>query len=186
MTHVNACLIASCNQRGAVPIKVSVLVAVYNVEKYLPQCLESLISQTLEEVEFIIVDDGSTDNSARICDEYARKDSRFRVIHKVQNEGTLRARKIVLSEAKGKWIVFVDGDDWLSTDSLKILYDHAETEKVDILQFNVDVVGGSREFRDLFLSYLGKDNDRGFLKNPKKARCEPVFFFIGGILRNVV
>ena len=90
---------------------VSVIVPVYNVEKYVRQCLESLKAQTLEDVEFVIIDDGSTDSSGRICDEYSI-DSRFRVFH-TENRGLSAARNRGLDEARGEWIEFVDSDDWV-------------------------------------------------------------------------
>jgi len=90
---------------------VSVIVPVYNVEKYLRQCLDSLKEQTLGDVEFIVIDDGSTDGSGEICDEYA-EDSRFRVFH-TENHGLSAARNRGLDEARGEWIEFVDSDDWV-------------------------------------------------------------------------
>ncbi len=106
--------------------KISVIVPVYNVEKYLPTCLDSLVEQTYQNLEIILVDDGSTDNSGRICDEYAGKDSRIRVIHK-KNAGAAMARNSGLDSATGEYISFVDSDDWLAKNAFRIL--HRELER---------------------------------------------------------
>jgi glycosyltransferase involved in cell wall biosynthesis len=91
---------------------ISVIIPIYNVEKYLPQCLDSICAQTYRELEIILVDDGSADRSGGICDEWARKDPRIRVIHK-KNGGVSSARNEGLKAAKGSLIGFVDADDWL-------------------------------------------------------------------------
>jgi glycosyltransferase involved in cell wall biosynthesis len=97
--------------------KVSIIIPVYNVEKYLRECLDSVIAQTFTDWECILVDDGSKDTSPVICDEYAKRDNRFRVIHK-GNGGASLARNIGIDNAHGDWITFVDSDDWLSEDYL--------------------------------------------------------------------
>lgn len=95
---------------------ISVIVPVYNVEKYLRQCLESLSAQTLDDIEIIIVDDGSPDGCPAICDEYAAKDARMKVVHK-ENGGLLSARKAGFAASKGDYIGFVDGDDWVEPET---------------------------------------------------------------------
>lgn len=90
----------------------SVIVPVYNVEEYLPTCIESVLNQTFKDFEVILVDDGSTDESGQICDEYAKKDERVKVIHK-ENGGLSDARNVGLLSSKGKYIAFVDGDDFI-------------------------------------------------------------------------
>lgn len=92
--------------------KISVIVPVYNVEKYLPRCIDSILSQSFTNFELILVDDGSPDNSGRICDKYAAKDSRIRVIHK-KNGGASSARNVGIKNAKGEWITFIDADDYI-------------------------------------------------------------------------
>lgn len=89
---------------------ISVIVPVYNVEKYLHCCVDSILAQTITDIEVLLVDDGSTDGSGAICDEYAKKDSRVRVFHK-ENGGVSSARNLGLDHATGKWIMFVDSDD---------------------------------------------------------------------------
>lgn len=100
--------------------KVSVIVPVYNVEKYVRQCIESILAQTFTDWELLLVDDGTQDNSGYICDEYAQQDSRIRVFHK-KNGGVSSARNLGLENAKGKWITFVDSDDFIGSRYLEQL-----------------------------------------------------------------
>ena len=100
---------------------ISVIVPIYNVEAYLPQCLDSIVSQTYKDLEIILVDDGSTDSSGRICDEFADKDVRIRVIHQ-KNSGLPEARNSGLKVAKGDYIIMPDGDDALHPQMIEILY----------------------------------------------------------------
>lgn len=96
---------------------ISIIIPVYNVEKYLPQCVDSILAQTYQDFEVILVDDGSPDGSPAICNEYAQKDARVRVIHQ-PNAGVSAARNNGMSVAKGDWISFVDSDDWVDSDYL--------------------------------------------------------------------
>lgn len=106
-------------------IKISAIMPVYNVEKYVGRCIDSIISQTLKEWELIAVDDGSTDSSGRICDEYAAADSRIRVIHK-ENGGAPSARNAAIEEASGEYLYFVDSDDWAQPDMFSDMYEKAK------------------------------------------------------------
>ena len=99
--------------------KISILVAVYNTAAYLPQCLDSLLSQTLKDIEVICVDDASTDNSLALLHQYAEKDNRVKVFALKENSGQAHARNVGLSHATGDYIGFVDSDDWLSQDALE-------------------------------------------------------------------
>lgn len=92
--------------------KISVIVPVYNVEKYLPRCIDSILSQTFTDFELLLIDDGSPDNCGKICDEYAAKDSRVKVFHK-SNGGVSSARNLGLDNAQGEWITFIDSDDYI-------------------------------------------------------------------------
>lgn len=112
---------------------VSVIVPVYNVAPYLPDCINSLLAQSLSSIQIILVNDGSKDNSGEICDEYAAKDSRIEVFHK-KNEGVTKARALGIEKATGKWIMFVDGDDTLPFDALNRLYNKAIENSCDIIQ----------------------------------------------------
>ena len=105
--------------------KVSIIVPVYKSEQYLKRCITSLKNQTLEDIEIILVDDASPDNSPRICDEAAAGDSRIKVIHKA-NEGAGKARNAGLETATGKYIGFVDSDDYVSTDMYEKMCDVIE------------------------------------------------------------
>lgn len=105
--------------------KVSVIVPVYNVEKYLRRCLDSIINQTYRNLEIILVDDGSPDNCGVICDEYASKDHRVQVIHR-ENGGLSVARNAGLDVATGEYIAFVDSDDWLADEFVEKLHANAE------------------------------------------------------------
>lgn len=95
----------------------SVIIPVYNVEKYLDQCIRSILTQPFKDLEAILVDDGSTDSSGKMCDDWAAQDSRVRVIHQ-QNGGPSKARNKGIASANGKWILFLDGDDYWPADSL--------------------------------------------------------------------
>lgn len=110
---------------------ISIIVAVYNSEPYLSICLDSIMNQTYKNLQIILVDDGSTDRSGIICDEYAEKDQRFMVIHK-KNHGHSMAKNDGLKLAKGKWIAFADNDDWMETDHLEKLYNAAKKNDADI------------------------------------------------------
>lgn len=112
--------------------KVSVIVAVYNAEKTLSRCLDSLKVQTLQEIEFVCVDDGSTDNSPRILDEYAAKDGRFRVFHKA-NEGVSATRQFGLDHICGEYVIHLDADDYAESDGYRHLYEAAQIEDSDIV-----------------------------------------------------
>ena len=115
--------------------KVSIIVPVYNVEKYLHKCLDSILVQTLTNFEAILVDDGSTDSSGRICDEYAAKDRRFVVVHK-QNEGVAKARITAFEHSKGELITFIDSDDYVSPEYLEKLSKPIIEEDADMVSCN--------------------------------------------------
>ena len=110
---------------------ISVIVPVYNVKEYLVDCIESIVNQTYRNLEIILVDDGSTDGSSTICDEYGLKDKRIRIIHKV-NGGLSSARNAGLDCANGAYISFVDSDDWLEQDFYRILYGAIKAANADI------------------------------------------------------
>lgn len=110
---------------------VSIVVPVYNVEDYLTECVESLLAQTLTEIEIILVDDGSTDRCPSICDDYAERDARIKVIHK-KNGGLSDARNAGLAICKGEYIGFVDSDDTVESDMYELLYCNAKKYEADI------------------------------------------------------
>ena len=115
--------------------KVSIVVPVYNVENYLKRCLDSLINQTLKDIEIIIVDDGSKDNSSSICNEYAELDSRIKVIHK-ENQGLGLARNTGLEVVSGEYVGFVDSDDFVELNTYEQLYNVIMNENADMVTCN--------------------------------------------------
>ncbi len=110
---------------------ISVIIPVYNVEEYINECVDSVINQTYKNLEIILVDDGSTDNSSKICDEYAKLDKRIKSIHQ-QNQGAAEARNNGLKVSKGKYIAFIDSDDYVSNDFIYSLYNNLIKNKADI------------------------------------------------------
>lgn len=114
-------------------VMLSVIVPVYNVEKYLPTCIESILRQTMEELELILVDDGSTDRSSLICDEYAKTDLRIKVIHQ-KNGGLSAARNTGLRSAQGRYISFVDSDDFIRQDMYEVLLNELQKEQADFIK----------------------------------------------------
>ena len=111
---------------------ISVIVPVYNVEEYLRECIDSIIEQTYSNLEIILIDDGSKDESGIICDEYEKKDSRIKVIHK-ENAGVSSARNTGLQIATGDWVAFVDSDDWLEENYFEVLMKCAIDKKAEIV-----------------------------------------------------
>lgn len=114
--------------------KVSVVVPVYNIEGYLEKSIDSLVHQTMEDIEIILVDDGSTDASGEICERYASKDSRIRVIHK-ENEGLSCARNDGIEASSAPYVMFVDGDDWVEPEYCERPYREAMDKKADLVFF---------------------------------------------------
>ena len=110
---------------------ISIIVPIYNVEKYLRQCLDSIQDQTYQNFECLLINDGSSDNSADICREYVSKDSRFRYIEK-ENGGVSSARNLGIEHSKGEYITFIDSDDWVDSDYLEVLYTALIDENADI------------------------------------------------------
>lgn len=118
---------------------VSIIVPVYNVEKYLEKCLDSLINQTYRNLQIILVDDGSGDDSGTICDRYAAQDNRIQVIHKKQS-GVSAARNTGLEAAKGSYICFEDSDDWIDEKMIETMYENMVEEKAQISIIGYDMV----------------------------------------------
>lgn len=117
-------------------VKVSVLVAVYNAEAYLRECLDSLVGQTLREIQVICVDDASTDGSWGILQEYAQKDRRIEIVHLEENGGLAKARNIALARAMGTYICFLDSDDWFAPNSLATIVQKFESDtEIDCVLF---------------------------------------------------
>lgn len=115
---------------------ISVIVPIYNVEKYLSKCVDSIINQTYNNLEIILVDDGSPDNCPKICDEYAKKDDRIKVIHK-ENGGLSDARNAGMKIATGEYISFIDSDDYISNNFIETLYSAMKAENSDIIECDI-------------------------------------------------
>lgn len=158
-------------------IKVSIVVPVYNVpEESLRKCIESTISQSLEEIEIILVDDGSTDISGEICDEYSKKDNRIQVVHK-KNAGLSAARNTGYRIASGEWITFLDSDDWIDRKTCEVNYKIGDSENVDIVIFGT--VQEFSHYKKLFTYHL-KNRTKFFDDECKKLQCE-ILNFTGNI-----
>lgn len=116
-------------------MKISLIVAAYNIEQFITRCITSLINQTFENLEIIIVNDGSTDNTLHIIDELKKSNKNIKVINQ-ENRGLIEARKTGFENSTGEYILFVDGDDWLERKAVEILYTNAIKENADIVLFN--------------------------------------------------
>lgn len=123
---------------------VTVIVPVYDVEDYLERCLDSLCKQSLQDVEFILVNDDSPDRCGIICEEYAAKDTRFRVYRHEENRGISAARNTGIKNASADYLMFVDGDDWVHEDFCKASYECAVTYQADLVMFNYSRVRKQR------------------------------------------
>ena len=168
---------------------ISIIVPVYNVEKYLPRCLDSISSQTYTNWECILVDDGSKDSSGTICDEYAKKDSRF-IVHHKKNGGVSSARNHGLEQMKGEWCTFVDADDILMTNALEVYMSHL-TDDVDSVIASYIMVDNALqtlaksdvEFHDI-INYESALKD--FYKSNLKMFNSYIWdrFFRGSVIKN--
>lgn len=160
---------------------VSVIVPVYNVEDYLENCVESLLKQTYKNIEILLINDGSTDNSSKICDNYGKKDSRIKVYHK-ENEGVSKARNLGLECSTGDYIVFVDADDFVEKTYVEKLFNALINNKCDMSIVNI-IEKYSNE-KEIKLGYLSKQkllNKREFLdhlydkKSYKGGPCNKMY-----------
>lgn len=123
---------------------ISVIIPVYNAEKYLSACLESVMAQTYKNLEILLVNDGSTDNSVAVCEEFAVKDQRIKLIHK-ENGGVSSARNCGLQNANGEYVTFIDSDDYVDKDYVQALYDALQTDNADMSFCNFVYAGKTLE-----------------------------------------
>ena len=140
-------------------VELSVIVPIYKVEKYLKQCVNSILAQTYTDFELILVDDGSPDGSGSICDSYAQKDQRVKAIHK-ENGGLVSARKAGIAASSGKYVTYVDGDDWISSNTYEVLMKVIKQYQVDVVTagFIEEFETDSREYHDLMMpGYYSKE-----------------------------
>lgn len=153
---------------------VSVIIPVYNVEKYLNQCVESVVSQTFKDIEIILVNDGSKDASGTLCDEWAKKDNRIKVIHK-QNSGPAATRNVGTSTASGDWVLYLDSDDWYEQDNLiDTLLCNAAKNGSDIVCFNYRrFFENSRSFSDILCHTESDDVSVAYMVDNKIFTSSP-------------
>ncbi|MBQ1387592.1 glycosyltransferase [Candidatus Saccharibacteria bacterium] len=137
--------------------KVSIVVPIYNVEKYLRECLDSILAQTLKDIEIIAIDDGSPDNCGKIIDEYAKKDKRLKAIHQ-KNSGYTTAVNKGIQLAKGEYIGIIESDDWIEPNMYEVLYKNAKENNTDVTK------GGFWKYN----STLPKKKQNEYYKNPSK------------------
>ena len=135
---------------------ISIIIPIYKAERFIHKCLDSIIAQTYTYWEAILVDDGSPDNCGIICDEYAAKDKRFKVIHQ-ENKGVVNARNIALSIATGEYIAFVDSDDYIESNMLEKMATTAITERLDVVWCNLKRI--YREYEEIERVTIYSDND---------------------------
>lgn len=134
-------------------IKISIIIPIYNAEQYLEQCLESVINQSLKEIEIICVNDGSIDNSLRILEKYSRKDNRIIIINQ-ENEGSSKARNKALEVARGEYCLNIDSDDWIEQGYFETMYEKAKKENLDMLVSDIVLVSsnGREILKDIQMS----------------------------------
>lgn len=142
---------------------ISIIVPVYNVEKYIRECIDSIIKQTYHNIELILIDDGSTDNSAKICDEYATKDKRIKVIHK-ENRGVSSARNIGLDNANGQYITFIDSDDYVKNNYCEELLKNLKDKNADCVACGYNRIYKNKEEKVVSKNAYALDS-LGFLQN---------------------
>ncbi len=172
--------------------KVSIVIPVYNVEKYLEECVDSVINQSYANLEIILVDDGATDSSGRMCDEYATVDPRIRVIHR-QNGGLSAARNTGLDVATGEYIYFLDSDDYIEKDTVSSLVEMCDSENADVVFFDASVFYTDCEPDEKMYSYSrkkrystlnGKDTLVRLLNNDEYRTAVPLTFIKTNYLRS--
>ena len=139
---------------------VTVVLPIYNVEKYLDRCMESIVGQTYTNLEILMIDDGSPDNSPAMCEEWARKDSRIRVIHK-KNAGLGEARNTGIENATGDYICFFDSDDYVRLDTIEILVKQICREQADLAVFGCSTVSADGKIIETFVPLVGDRTYRG-------------------------
>lgn len=156
-------------------IKVSVIIAAYNVEDYIGRCIESIINQTLSEIEIIVVNDGSTDQTLKIINKYKELDKRLIVINK-KNGGVQSARNEGIKSAKGNTILLVDGDDWLDKDALYNLYNELEHKKLDIVCYGYYEAASKKENIQFRNEYTGIYEHDQFLRAILQNKVVPALW----------
>ena len=178
----------SFNNEGAL---VSIIIPVYNVEQYLNECINSVTSQTYTNLEILLIDDGSTDNSPVICDSYAENDFRIKVLHK-QNGGLSDARNVGMEICTGEFVYFLDSDDYIEKDTIEKLVSLALGKKLEFVIFDAVVIdeNGNLQMSDRYIRqhqdenvYDGRSLFSNLIKNSEFIPCIPMMFFSKAALR---
>lgn len=133
--------------------EISVVIPVYNTEKYLRECLDSVMNQTFKDLEIICINDGSTDNSEEILENYKKNDERIKIIHLPENRGLSYVRNRGLESAEGRYIYFLDSDDAIEENAMEILYYEAEKEKLDVIFFDAKIKYEDEKYKKKFETY---------------------------------
>ena len=162
---------------------ISVIVAAYNVEKYLDRCVKSLVEQTYPCLEIVLVDDGSTDSTSVICDEWARQDDRIVVIHK-KNGGPSDARNAGIKRARGKWLGFVDGDDYVSTTMYEHLYQHRIERGITVCGYQTEENGNLYSCPGVDKNLQQREAVDLYMANEFRALCNGEFTYWGSYAWN--
>ncbi len=151
---------------------VSVIIPVYNVEEYIVRCLDSLCTQSLQDIEIILVDDGTPDRCGYICEEYAKKDDHFKVIHHPVNSGLSVARNTGIANANGEYLMFVDSDDWVDEDFCRIPYECATRNQADLVLFRFRYVDANIISINNIKSSVNYVESHDLLNSGKKTTVE--------------
>ena len=142
---------------------ISVVIPMYNSEKSIDRCIKSIINQSYKNIEIIVIDDGSTDNSKKICEKLAMKDSRIKVLTQT-NSGVATARNNGMKEAKGKYLCFIDSDDWIESKMIEICYNKLIKEKVDVIRCNMFTENG-KDLQDVDITSISKKYNENEIKS---------------------
>lgn len=153
-------------------VKVSIIVPVYNSEKYIEKCIESLINQTYQNIEILIINDGSTDNSYSICDEYAKKDTRIKLFS-IENSGVSYARNLGIENAQGEFITFVDSDDWIKSNMIDFAVKKQNEDNADIIIWSCIKSNPNREI----LVPLLNEDDQSFTDDKSYLYLKSINYF---------
>jgi len=162
-------------------IEFSIIIPVYNAEKFLSRCIESVLNQTFNNFELILINDGSTDNSGKVCDKYALQDNRIKIFHQ-KNSGVSAARNLGLENVQGEWVLFIDADDWVESNCLEIINNKIQFTEADLYRF------GLRRLNDEKIRYVGcppntvKDN-KSFIKSKNYRPTGCTYAFKNSIIK---
>ena len=166
-------------------VKISIIIPVYNVEKYISQCLDSAINQSLKDIEIIIVDDCGSDNSMDIAQEYAKNDSRIKIIKNSQNQGPFTSRNNAVLAANGEYLVFLDSDDFLDLKACEIAYNATKDGYYDIIKFNAyNYENGNTTIFDKILkndSFESLEEYSDYIYRNYKRKGNPRWSIWGGV-----